>query len=127
MHLWPKRSSEERALLNPAFCSALVWQAASSHFKACGRGLPFELSFLLLPIVLSQTTRDSLPRGSTTSLPTWLHDNPLARPIVADRARLMQSFTRESLIFGGVHGLLTMLNGDVHAAKGWNPRVFALT
>jgi hypothetical protein len=71
-----------------------------------GVGLPFETTFLILGMVLDRETRESLPRGVTTSLAVWLEERPLARSRMADRSRTLVPFTKEALVFGGLHRLL---------------------
>jgi hypothetical protein len=115
---WATRPGEERALLNPAFFSALLWHAASGYASiAEGRGLSIDLAFLVGPFVLHRDTRDALPRAVTTSLAVWLDDNPLIRIRAAGRARSLVGFTREALLFGGLHGFLTLSSGAVAAVS----------
>jgi hypothetical protein len=83
------RSAEERALLNPAFCSCLLWQAAVGYESTMKEPLPFDISFLVLPLVLHRATRESLPNSIRTSLATWLDENPLSRSQIADNARVL--------------------------------------
>ncbi len=106
MTLWAERSIEERHLLNPSFCSMVLWHSASGFVTTRSPAMPLALSFLVLPFVLHRTTRESLPRTTTTSLATWLAEQPLVRSRVAERAIALRPFTKEALIFGGVHGLL---------------------
>ena len=49
---WNERSQEERALMNPAFCSVLLWWAARGYGAVSREGLSFQASFLVLPVVL---------------------------------------------------------------------------
>jgi hypothetical protein len=42
---------------------------------------------------------------------------------IADRARLLRVFTREALLFGGVHGFIAISEGRVHARDMWKRRV----
>lgn len=123
MTSWAERSNEERALLNPAFCTNLLWHAARGYASASDGALSFEESFLVLPFVLHRDTREALPRASRTSLPVWLNDNPLVRGRVISRARLLISFTREALTFGGVHGLILLVAGGVRAEPSWQKAV----
>lgn len=120
MTAWAARSSEERALLNPAFCAALLWHAARGHETTSGAaGMPFETSFLVLPIVLHAGTRGDLPKTLSTSLPVWLESYPLSRSRIADRARLLVPFTKEAMNFGGLHGLLRFAAGSLVANVDW--------
>ena len=117
-----ERSCEERALLNPVFCAQLLWYAARSCARD-GDGLSFEEGFLILPIVLHRTTRKALPRGTRTSLAVWLDANPLGRGRIATRAHLLVPFTKEAMMFGGMHGLLQLEGGRLDAVDAWRIRV----
>ncbi|MDA8118630.1 MAG: DUF6521 family protein [Gammaproteobacteria bacterium] len=123
MTAWADRSHEERALLNPGFCANLLWQAASGYSTGVEGALSFEESFLVLPFVLHRETREALPRSSRTSLAVWIDENPLARGRVANHARLLVSFTKEALMFGGVHGLIRLDEGRVWAQTTWRRAV----
>jgi hypothetical protein len=120
---WTSRPTEERALLNPSFCSCLLWQAAIGYKSIAGESLPFDLSFLVLPIVLHRATREALPTSVRTSLTVWIDDNPLARLRVADRARLLLLFTKEAMMFGGLHGLIEFQTDAITANIGWKKSI----
>lgn len=122
---WIERPPEERALLNPSFCSCLLWQAAVGHESTRKTLLPFDISFLVLPLVLHRETRESLPRATKTSLAVWVDENPLSRPRVADRARTLAPFTKEAMLFGGVHGLLSFKDGAMKGNTEWKKRITA--
>lgn len=119
MTAWADRSHEERALLNPGFCANLLWHAANGYANGDESALSFEESFLVLPFVLHRETRETLPRSSRTSLAVWIDENPLARGRVASRARLLIPFTKEALMFGGVHGLIRIDGGRLRAEATW--------
>jgi len=103
---WENRSREERALLNPAFCSMLLWHAAKGRAVGTGEPLSIEEAFVVLPLVLPASTRESLPASVSTSLPVWLENNPIEQRRVAERAKVLMPFTRTALSFGIMHGLL---------------------
>jgi hypothetical protein len=126
MNSWQTLPAEERALLNPAFCSSLLWQAANGFLATTQSSLPFEIAFLVLPIALHQRTREALPRTSATSIPTWLHDNARLRPTIANRARLLNPFTKEAIIFGCTYSMLSMKRGGISAANAWKAKVVKL-
>jgi hypothetical protein len=123
MRAWAARSSEERGLLNPSFCATILWHAATGHVQPSTAPLAFETAFLVLPMVLHRGTREALPKAVNTSLPVWLDQNPLSRPRIADRARLLVPFTKEALQFGGVHGLLRLDAGDVRPVADRKARI----
>lgn len=119
MNAWTSRPREERALLNPAFSASLVWHAARGYAGSCDGALSFEESFLVLPFVLHRGTRESLPRDTRTSLAVWLQTNPLAPGRITVRARMLVPYTKEALMFGGLHGFLKLDRGRVHAGSSW--------
>ena len=120
---WINRPAEERALLNPSFCSCLLWQASTGYENASDTPLPFDVAFLVLPMVLHCQTRESLPKTVKTSLAVWLDENPLSRSRVGDRARKLSPFTKDAMMFGGVHGLFKLNDGAITANRGWKKRI----
>lgn len=113
MTTWATRSREERGLLNPSFCSMLLWHAARGRVRDNINPLSFEEAFLVLPLVLHRQTREDLPRTLRTSLAVWLDSNPLARGRVANRAKLLVPFTKEALTFAGVHNFIEIRSGQL--------------
>lgn len=108
MIVWHERAHEERHLLNPAFCSILLWLAgkgSSENIKSPRVTLSFNEAFLILPLVLHQKTRDSLPSRTISSLPVWVNDNPLVIENLPRRARSLVPFTKFAIVFGGNGGL----------------------
>jgi hypothetical protein len=120
---WRHRSQEERVLLNPSFCSVLLWHGAYGYLTEKNEALSFEESFLILPFVLHRETRENLPRTISTSLPVWLEKNALARSKIITRARLLVPFTKEALLFGGLHGLIHFDNGKLYAIMRWQKNI----
>lgn len=119
MTSWVNRTIEERALLNPAFCASLIWHFASAGGDQGRRALTFAESYLVLPIVLPQSTREALPRSVRTSLATWLDENPSFQATLAARGRAMVPFTKDALIFGGTRQLLHVSTDAVLARSEW--------
>lgn len=128
MTAWQERTIEQRNLLNPAFCAITVWHLTrgyhieSTALTATSTGLPLELAFVGASFVLRGQTRDQLPRMTTTSLATWVHDHPLERSAVAKGVVMLRDTIREALLFGVQRGLLSLdgrrLNpGDVQQRK----------
>jgi hypothetical protein len=114
MTAWQERTIEQRNLLNPAFCAIAVWHLARGYrteATALGidaAGLPLALAFVGASLILRGQTRDQLPRTITTSLATWVNDNPLERSAVAKGVVVLRQTVREALLFGGQHGLLSL-------------------
>lgn len=114
MTAWQERTIEQRNLLNPAFCAIAVWhlargyRAESTALTATSTGLPLELVFVGGSFVLRGQTRVQLPRMTTTSLATWVHDHPLERSAVAKGVVVLRDILREALLFGAQRGLLSL-------------------
>lgn len=121
MNRWSERPPEVQRLLNPGFCSLLLWYSARGHAEAdrSQAGISFEECFLVLPIILHRETRESLPMQVRTSLPVWIGRNPLAPITIADRARALVPFTKEALRFGGIYGAFKFNQAIVHANPDW--------
>ena len=119
MTRWPERSREEQALLNPAFCSLLLWWAAKGYASVNSDGLSFEEAFLVLPMVLHRATREALPRDTRTSLAVWINTNPLAQGRIVTRSKALVSFTREGILFGGTQGVIQIENGRLRPNDDW--------
>lgn len=120
---WNERPREERTLLNPAYCASLLWHAAQGHMSFDRAPLAFEEAFLVLPVVLDRRTREALPRDTRTSLATWLEAVPFVRNNIIYRSQFMAEFTKEALLFGGIHGLLFISGGRVHGMDCWRSAV----
>ena len=97
---WTKRPFEIAYLLNPAFCALLIRDGALGYQQDTQDGLPFSLSFLLLPIALHESTRNKLPFRVTTKLHAWLGETPEVKVGFTERARGLVPYTKEALTFG---------------------------
>lgn len=113
MTTWNERTHEERHLLNPAFCATLLWQAAlgaAGNKKSLRSSLSYAEAFLILPLILHQATRSSLPIRINSSLPVWVSENPLLLASLAGRAKALVPHTKEALVFGA--------GGDLYQIEG---------
>src|SRR5262245_31843235 len=110
MQSWERRPIEEANLLNPAFCSLLIARSVEGYVETADRGLPFPISFIVLPILLHQDTRRSLPRSVATTMLGWIETNQTQLVGFADRVRRVRPYTQEALHFGLLHSVLA-LNG----------------
>lgn len=118
MTIWSERTLEERNLLNPAFGSILVWHLAKGYQQEAvsngeQKNIPMVLTFVGLSLALRGNTRNSLPSTITSSLATWINQNPLLRSAVAKGVEVLRPYVRESLIFGANHALLTFVSASV--------------
>ena len=127
MSHWNKRTIEEQRLLNPSFCSMLLWHSSLGHAAASQQhvGISFEECFLVLPMVRHREVRESLPHGITTSLAVWIANHPLAPATITDRARALVPFTKEAMRFAGAYGVLQFERTTVQANLDWKKRMAA--
>ncbi|WP_214626132.1 three component ABC system middle component [Paenibacillus agaridevorans] len=115
MKNWYQRPTEVANLLNPAFCGYLLKEYVKSYEGETGSGVPYELIFLLLPIVLHRHTREQLPSSVRTHMQAWLQSNPELRIGFAHRVNEMINITRETMMFLINKGYISISNGCILA------------
>jgi hypothetical protein len=103
---WRLRPLEEANLLNPAFLALLSSRIADGHREVTGRGLPWALVYLALPVVLHEETREALPRDVRGDMAGWTRAQPLLVEGLAARAPALRPLVTEALLFGLAHGLV---------------------
>lgn len=103
-----ERPQEEAYLFNPAFLGLVLWSTGTGYREQTGKGIPFELAFVALPLSLHKGTREALPHSIRTSLAAWLEGNTDLRVGFPERARGLAPFVREAILFGSAHGLLAV-------------------
>lgn len=103
MNEWSKRSKEAAYLFNPSFCCSLLSTSVFAYSKIKSEGMPFVLSFIILPILLNDKSCHNLPKTPKTSLATWLEDNMNARLSLQEMIIPLKPFVQESILFGVSH------------------------
>ncbi|WP_420029020.1 three component ABC system middle component [Leucobacter chromiireducens] len=99
------------AILNPAIVAASIQWASRRHSDTGKRSMPWEYSFLIVPLVFHQRTRLELPQTSTTHLPVWINNHQSVLAGFPQRAKKFTSHVREGIRYGLRSGQLT-LNAD---------------
>jgi hypothetical protein len=99
MRSWAERNHELAALFNPSFCGLILYTCVVHYQKQDVRGIPFPAAFLLLPIILSSSLRDSLPQTARTPFHLWINREPYIKIGLARRASNLSQITREALLF----------------------------
>jgi hypothetical protein len=99
MTVWEERPIEVANLFNPAFCGETIRLCVKSYVNEAGSGLPYLLSFLVLPVVMYGDTRVTMVARRYAFLYNWLQDHPHLRIEFAERVRELLPFSRESLMF----------------------------
>lgn len=100
MTSWSARPAEIARLLNPAFCALVLRAAVRGYTSEDKAGMPFVLSFVVLPLALHRPSRMALPKTVARRLAFWISDEQQLRIGLSDRARALVPFTKEALIFG---------------------------
>lgn len=95
-------------ILNPAIIAASIQWAAYRYRARNKRCMPWEYSFLVVPLVFHQRTRQMLPQKSTTHLPTWINRNQEALAGFPQRARKFAPHVREGIRYGLRSGQLVL-------------------
>ena len=106
-----KRPLEISNLFNPAFCALIIGNALRGYYKQRNTGMPFELVYTVLPIILHKSTREALPNKISTKFHVWIQDKQYLKIDFANRAKEMVPFTKEALILGMNAGFICL---DVH-------------
>lgn len=100
MIAWNERPIEIANLLNPAFCSMLIFEAVAGYEEKSVNGMPYPITFLILPMVLHKYTRELIPKTLRTKLHIWLQKNPEVKVQFSERTRQLVPYTKESILFG---------------------------
>ena len=96
---WNHRNPIVANLLNPAFCGEVIRRAALSYNENASSTFPYAYSFLVLPILLHEETRNRLPKSTKSYLFAWVEMNDDLFYNFSKRARDMVPYTKESVMF----------------------------
>lgn len=94
---WNRRTPEIANLLNPSFCSLLLYQVIHEYQNKSKMGFPFPLIYLVLPIILPKNLRAEI--NSRTNMIIWIQRKPDVLIGFAKRASNLVSFTNEAIEF----------------------------
>jgi hypothetical protein len=115
---WNDRVVEVAYLFNPAFGATLIAEAVHNYNEKTKTALPFAATFLLLPIVLHENTRKSLPKTTLTALLPWVQDHRESLVGFSERVQQLREMTRESILFGLQSEVLQITdNGSIAVGK----------
>lgn len=113
----PSRAQQPQAFaafLNPALVGAVQAVMAQEYELKRGRAMIWPLGMVLPVLVLHRSTREALPAGIRTHLPTWAGRNPALLAGFGARVDSAQPVLREGLRFALRHGLIRVETGTVH-------------
>jgi hypothetical protein len=103
---WNDRPELTASILNPALISASIAWCVTRYTTEQEAGMPWEVSFLVPPLVLHRSTRERLPKSRATHLAPWTVANRSTLVGFADRARRFRPHVEEGLRVGLRSGLL---------------------
>lgn len=113
MEQWSERTPAVADLLNPALIATVIAGAASQYESRGGSPMPFELSFLAVPLVLHRDTRIALPVRVDSHLAKWVTSNAVLAAGFGARAKALVEPVREGLRFGLRVGAIEFSGGSI--------------
>lgn len=107
---WENRPVTVANLLNPAFCGEIIRILIKAYKSETDKALPFELTFLVLPLVLHKQSRDSLPSTTSKNFYEWLEENTMTKIHLVNKIKSLVPYTRESILFLIYHEAININN-----------------
>ena len=95
MQAWDVRSREVAFLLNPAFCSRIIYSVISTYQNDTKRSMPFPLVYIILPLILHEKTRKKI--DSRTKFLNWIKRYPQLLIDFSARAKDLIQITQEAI------------------------------
>lgn len=105
---WNERSSPAADVLNPAIVAVSIAWCSRRYENDRNQAMPWELAFLVVPLVLHRKTRNAYPRSAATHFTTWVNRNPEAVARFAPNAASFAPYVREGLRYGLRSGALVL-------------------
>lgn len=105
---WQERSQPVSDVLNPAIVAVCVAWCARRFENESGEPMPWELAFLVVPLVLHGSTRSAYPRSASTHFAKWVNDNAEALARFSANAPSFAPYVREGLRYGIRSGTLVL-------------------
>ncbi|WP_329759689.1 three component ABC system middle component [Acinetobacter pittii] len=99
MIVWQNRPVEVRNLLNPAFCALNIYYATKEFERISGKGMPFSISLLILPLCLHEATSSYLLSKNRTFFLKNITNNPVIISGLDRRVKDLNLFTIEAISF----------------------------
>lgn len=100
MKKWNQRSIIDASILNPAFCSILLYCTIKEHNNASNKpGFDYPLIYIVLPLLLSTKTLETFPKTIATKLLNWCIVNEHLLIEFPNRVKELKEYTNEALMF----------------------------
>ena len=113
MEQWSERTPAVADLLNPALIATVIATAASQYESRGGSPMPFELSFLAVPLVLHRDTRIALPVRIDSHLAKWVTTHEVLAAGFGARAKALVEPVREGMRLGLRYGAIEFDGGNI--------------
>lgn len=105
---WSKRPTEVANLLNPAYFAILINKICDGYQSEVQDGLPYALTFIILPLIMYPDYLEIIPKTSRTRLHIWAQQNPEVLYDFAKRAKMLAPYIREAISFGASHKVIQL-------------------
>jgi hypothetical protein len=110
---WSERIPAVADLLNPALIAAVIAEASIEYERRDGNPMPFELAFLVVPLVLHRDTRTSLPIRVDSHLAKWVTTHEVLAAGFGARAKVLVEPVQEGIRFGLRIGAIDLDGGNI--------------
>ena len=113
MKRWNQRPFEIRNLFNPAFCGLVLFRALHGYEEEDGRGMPFSLSLLVLPLCLHKETREVIVSSPRSYLLKTTERNQQLMVGFANRVTQMLPYAFEGFGLLMERGCIAVVDGRI--------------
>lgn len=103
---WEERPLAVAYLLNPAFCGEVIRRCIFAYQKINPSGFPFQLAFLILPIILNKNIRESLPKSSGKNFVAWIEEHQIIKKDLPNIIKNIVPYSQESIMFLMMYGII---------------------
>jgi hypothetical protein len=119
---WNERPTIAANLLNPAFCGEVLRRSIQSFQDGERTYFPYPLMFVILPILLHQETRQTLPGTTRTSFFEWITEHQHVKVHFYERAKSLVPYTREAFLFLLQHQVVEIHENGTLSVKAYRKK-----
>ena len=95
-------------MLNPAYCAEILRSAIKAYNKESKNHIPFELLFLILPLILNNRFYDKLPKTTKKKFYEWFEENDIVKIYLSHQIKNLVPYTKEALLFLIYHEVVSI-------------------
>ncbi|WGT39135.1 DUF6521 family protein [Lysinibacillus sp. 1 U-2021] len=99
MKIWSSRPVEVANYYNPAYLGRIIYSIIKSFQSTKPQGVPYDLLFILMPLILVKPYRESLPTNTRTHFQNWIQNNEELKIDYALVIKDIMPYIKEALIF----------------------------